>query len=64
MKIIDLFYQRLKEAPGLGLYGTTVSMGVTRAYSVDTVDTLIYRADKALYDAKGTGKAKYCILDE
>lgn len=63
-KDIDRFYQRLKEAPGHSLYGTTVSMGITRAYSIDTVDTLIYRADRALYEAKGTGKAKYCILDE
>jgi diguanylate cyclase (GGDEF)-like protein len=64
IKDLDRFYQRLKETRGLSLYGTTVSMGVTRAYSVDTVDTLIYRADKALYEVKGTGKAKYCILDE
>lgn len=64
ISVIDLFYQQLKETPGLSLYGTTVSLGATRAYSVDTVDTLIYRADKALYEAKGTGKARYCILDE
>jgi len=64
MRVIDAFYKNLNEAPGLSLYGTTVSMGVTRAYSTDTVDTLIYRADMALYEAKGTGKAKYYFMDE
>lgn len=60
---IERFFQNLKEAPENNLYGATVSMGVTRWHLSDTEDTLIYRADKALYEAKGSGKAKYCFIE-
>ncbi len=40
----------------------TASFGVTQAKKDDTVESLIERADKALYEAKKTGKNKVVVL--
>ena len=39
----------------------TISCGVTQSTDDDTVDTIIAKADKAMYDAKGSGKNKVCV---
>lgn len=59
---IDAFFERIRNDPEFKQYNTTVSMGVTRSHKIDTVDTLIYRADKALYEAKGSGKNTYYMI--
>ena len=43
------------------MYPITVSMGVTQGQKVDSESTLIYRADQALYQAKDSGKNRYCF---
>jgi PleD family two-component response regulator len=40
----------------------TVSIGVTQARAEDSLDDLLVRVDKALYEAKRTGKDRYVIL--
>ncbi len=41
----------------------TISLGVTKAYPDDTVDSLCSRVDKALYKAKKSGKNKVEIIE-
>lgn len=43
-------------------YGVTLSFGVTLKKDLDTMDTLIQRADKALYESKLNGKNKSTLL--
>ena len=40
----------------------TISLGVTEAISGETTDALLVRVDKALYEAKETGKNKYIVF--
>lgn len=40
----------------------TVSLGVAQAEEQDTPDSLLFRADKALYQAKNTGRNKVCRI--
>ncbi len=40
----------------------TLSLGVTQARAEDSSDDLLVRVDKALYEAKETGKDRYVIL--
>ncbi len=43
---------------------TTVSLGLTQWRSGDTVDTLIHRADEALYRAKANGRNRIEIVEQ
>ena len=45
-------------APDLGL---TVSIGVAQAHRGDRVETLLARADTALYGAKASGRNRCCV---
>jgi diguanylate cyclase len=40
----------------------TLSCGIAEVYSYDTVDSVIKRADKALYRAKSSGKNQVCVF--
>lgn len=62
IETIELFFRRIRETPDFQAYHTTISMGVTACQRVDTTDTLIYRADQALYAAKAQGKDRYVML--
>ncbi|MBV8633246.1 MAG: GGDEF domain-containing protein [Burkholderiaceae bacterium] len=52
----------IKDGPGADAACVTVSIGISRAGTADTLHDLIKRADLALYNAKNTGrkKAVYC----
>lgn len=43
-------------------YNTTISMGISMLEETDTVETVVKRADQALYIAKENGKDKYIVL--
>ncbi len=60
---VERFYQSVRDEPSFEMYDTTVSMGVTRSHKIDTAHTLIYRADQALYEAKGSGKNCWRIIE-
>ncbi len=40
----------------------TISVGITEAIPVDTPDSFLDRADKALYEAKNSGRNRCCFL--
>ncbi|MCF6330124.1 MAG: GGDEF domain-containing protein [Sulfurimonas sp.] len=40
----------------------TISCGITQCLDSDTADSIIARADKAMYNAKNSGKNKVCLL--
>jgi len=60
--------ERLREAvqrntfSSLGNYRVTASFGITQVERSDTPEQLLSRADKALYQAKETGRNKTCSL--
>ena len=60
---IEQLFKRIREDESFKKYGTTISLGLARAQKNDAAQTLIYRADTALYEAKGSGKNQYRTLD-
>ncbi len=60
---LERFFEAVRKDSSFQLYHTTVSLGVTCAHGIDNVDTLIYRADQALYKAKGSGKDHWVIME-
>ena len=51
---------RIGEAPGIRV---TVSGGITRWHKGDSADTLLQRADEALYRAKAEGRNRICMAE-
>lgn len=58
---LNMMFQAIKNDPELSRYHASISLGITPIQKSDTVDTLIKRADKALYRAKENGKDQYII---
>jgi diguanylate cyclase (GGDEF)-like protein len=62
-EFVAQLFQRIQNDPELQYYKITISMGITRAHQIDTVDTMLYRADQALYMVKESGKKKCVFID-
>ena len=60
---VERFFKSVREEPSFEMYETTVSMGIMRAHKIDNAHTLIYRADQALFEAKGSGKNCWRIIE-
>ncbi|MBF4694997.1 sensor domain-containing diguanylate cyclase [Fusibacter ferrireducens] len=60
--ILENLRQTIANDPMLIKFNVTVSIGLSEATLLDTEDTIIKRADKALYQAKSEGKNKVVRL--
>ena len=49
---------------GDGSVGVTLSIGITLAHAGDDIDTLIARADQAMYEAKRTGRDRVIVFPD
>jgi diguanylate cyclase (GGDEF)-like protein len=65
----EVIIERLRQLIAAQVYAfsgkvinVTASFGITEYASNDTIDTLIERADKALYQAKVTGRNRVVLL--
>lgn len=59
--IVDQIFLSIGEDSQLKEYPITISLGLTASSKIDTVDTILSRADKALYQAKENGRNRYFI---
>ena len=62
--LLENFFRMVRNDSSIKQYHTSVSLGITQAYEQDNAETLIYRADQALYDAKGSGKDHWILFGE
>ncbi len=59
--VVAGFFESIHKEPSFAMYPITVSMGITQGQKIDSEYTLIYRADQAMYQAKDSGKNRYCF---
>lgn len=59
--ILNKIFAIIKNSSDFQQYYASISMGITSLQKDDTIDKLLKRADKALYQAKNTGKNKFVI---
>lgn len=62
LAIVEDIFHQIRNEPELKKYNITISLGLTASQKVDTVDTILFRADKALYEAKEQGRDCYSIV--
>ncbi|MFA9377195.1 MAG: diguanylate cyclase domain-containing protein [Lachnotalea sp.] len=62
IKIVERIFESVREDKLLSQYKVTISLGLTCSQIVDTVDTVLLRADRALYEAKELGRDRYVII--
>jgi len=60
-KIVDDFRQLIENTEFKEVGTITCSIGLTQMIKDDTIDNILIRSDKALYEAKDTGRNKVCI---
>ena len=60
-KLLEKIKENIFNDEELNKYNITVSIGATEKISIDTEDSIIKRADKAMYEAKTTGKNKVIL---
>jgi diguanylate cyclase (GGDEF)-like protein len=64
--VAERIRSRIAEAPvtfGKDVFFITASIGLSEYRSGDTQETLLHRADQALYQAKQTGRNRVCLTD-
>jgi len=54
---------KITNAPEFNKYNITISLGLTHMENLDTPNSLMVRADKALYQAKSKGKHQIYIIE-
>lgn len=59
---VETFLQKVRQTKEFEEYGITVSLGLTYTNHEDTVDSILMRADKALYQVKEKGKDHYVFF--
>lgn len=59
---INVLFDSIQTSKVIQEYKVSISMGITLLQNTDTLDTLLKRADKALYRAKENGKNQYVII--
>ncbi len=59
--IVDNIFLCIGADAQLKEYHITISLGLTASQKIDTADTILFRADKALYEAKENGRNRYVI---
>jgi diguanylate cyclase (GGDEF)-like protein len=59
--IVENMFQSIREDSQLKEYQVTISLGLTASQQIDTADTILFRADKALYEAKEKGRNRYFV---
>jgi len=61
-ELVEQIFDRVKNSPETSKFNATISMGITAMQENDSEDTILKRADKALYKSKVDGKNRYTIL--
>ncbi|MFA9463015.1 MAG: diguanylate cyclase domain-containing protein [Velocimicrobium sp.] len=61
IRIVDAIFAAMNQDVKLKEYQLTSSLGLTSFQKIDTVDTILCRADQALYEAKMQGRNRYVI---
>lgn len=59
---VNKIYNSIRRNAEFQKYKTTISMGITLLHEADTVETIVKRADKALYVAKENGKDQHNVI--
>lgn len=63
LTLVNNFYELLRTDEDLQPYCVTVCFGITECKAGDSANTLLYRADRALYQAKESGKDRYEMIE-
>lgn len=57
--IVEKMFECIRTDSQLKEFQITISLGLTVSQQIDTADTILFRADKALYEAKEKGRNRY-----
>ena len=60
---LDSFLNQIRNHPELSSYSITISLGITKIHMVDSAESVVHRADQALYKAKDLGKNCYYVME-
>jgi len=61
--MLDQFFRELSIHGELSHYGIHISLGIVKLHMTDSAESLLHRADQALYKAKDLGKNQYFLFE-